>query len=58
MGTRTEYAPGTFSWVDLSTSDAAAAKEFYGGLFAWEFEGSEMPGGGVYTMSRVDGALF
>lgn len=56
MGTRTEYAPGTFSWVDLSTSDAGAAKSFYGDLFGWEFEDSEIPGGGVYTMCRVGGA--
>jgi uncharacterized protein len=56
MGTRTEHAPGTFSWVDLTTSDGAAAKDFYGGLFGWEFEDTEIPGdGGIYTMCRVDG---
>jgi len=55
MGTRTEHAPGTFSWVDLTTSDAAAAKEFYGGLLSWEFEDNEIPGGGVYTMCKVSG---
>jgi predicted enzyme related to lactoylglutathione lyase len=56
MGTRTEHAPGTFSWVDLTTDDAAAAQEFYGGLFEWEFEDSEAPGGGgTYTMCKVDG---
>ena len=56
MGKRTEYAPGFFSWVDLTTSDAAAAKEFYGGLFGWSFEDNEIPGGGgVYTMCKVDG---
>jgi predicted enzyme related to lactoylglutathione lyase len=36
MSERTSYEPGTPSWVDLSTSDPAAAKEFYGGLFGWE----------------------
>ncbi len=36
MTERTSYEPGTPSWVDLSTSDPAAAKEFYGGLFGWE----------------------
>jgi predicted enzyme related to lactoylglutathione lyase len=58
MGTRTEHAPGTFSWVDLATKDGAAAKQFYGPLFGWEFEDSEIPeeaGGGVYTMCKVDG---
>src|SRR3954465_8084587 len=56
MGTRTEHTPGTFSWVDLSTHDAAAAKAFYGGLFGWEFDDNEIPGGGVYTMCKLDGA--
>jgi uncharacterized protein len=57
MGTRTEHAPGTFSWVDLTTSDADGAKQFYGDLFGWEFEDNEMPGGGgTYTMCVVDGS--
>jgi predicted enzyme related to lactoylglutathione lyase len=56
MGTRTEHAPGTFSWVDLTNSDAAGAKEFYGALLGWEFEDNEIPGdGGVYSMCKVDG---
>lgn len=56
MGTRTEHAPGTFSWVDLTTSDGPGAKGFYGGLFGWEFEDNEIPGGGgVYTMCTVGG---
>jgi predicted enzyme related to lactoylglutathione lyase len=56
MGARSEYAPGTFSWVDLSTGDASAAKAFYGGLFGWAFEDNEIPGGGVYTMCSLNGA--
>jgi uncharacterized protein len=55
MGKRERYEPGTFCWVDLSTSDADGAKVFYGELFGWEFEGSEIPGGGVYTMCHVQG---
>lgn len=55
MGTRTEYAPGTFSWVDLTTSDAAGAKDFYGSLLGWDYEDNEMPGGGVYSMAKVGG---
>jgi predicted enzyme related to lactoylglutathione lyase len=39
----TSYAPGTPSWVDLATSDVAAAKEFYGGLFGWEAHDAESP---------------
>jgi predicted enzyme related to lactoylglutathione lyase len=55
MGTRTEYAPGTFSWVDLTTSDAVGAQDFYGALLGWEFEDNELPGGGTYTMCMVGG---
>lgn len=38
MADRTEYAPGTPSWVDLTTPDLQAALRFYGELFGWEFE--------------------
>jgi predicted enzyme related to lactoylglutathione lyase len=38
MAERSSYAPGTPSWVDLTTPDLEAALRFYGGLFGWEFE--------------------
>ena len=55
MGKRERYEPGTFSWVDLMTTDPAGAKAFYGELFGWEAE--DMPAGGsaTYTMLRLDG---
>lgn len=55
MAERTEYAPGTFSWADLSTSDQEAAKSFYGSLFAWEYEDVPIGDGAVYTMARIGG---
>ena len=55
MATRTEHAPGTFSWVDLTTSDSEAAKSFYGNLLGWEFDDNEIPGGGTYTLCMVGG---
>ena len=58
MGKRTSYEPGTFSWVELSTTDPDGAKAFYGKLFGWEAEDSPIPeeaGGGVYTMCKLDG---
>jgi predicted enzyme related to lactoylglutathione lyase len=55
MGERTEHPPGTFSWTDLGTSDAEGAKAFYTGLFGWEAEDSPVPGGGTYTMFKIDG---
>jgi predicted enzyme related to lactoylglutathione lyase len=55
MGERTQYSPGTFSWADLTTSDQSAAKEFYTGLFGWEW--TDMPvGDGVdYSMAAIHG---
>jgi uncharacterized protein len=55
MGERTSHAPGTFSWADLSTTDPAAAKGFYGSLFGWDFDDRPVGDGQVYTMCRVDG---
>jgi uncharacterized protein len=58
MGKRTSYDPGTFSWIELSTTDTAGAKEFYGGLFGWEADDTPIPqdaGGGVYTILKLDG---
>ena len=55
MGERTEHAPGTFSWADLSTTDTDAAKAFYTGLFGWDTEDSPIPDGGVYTMLAKEG---
>jgi uncharacterized protein len=53
MGKRESYEPGTFCWVDLTTTDAEGAKAFYGDLFGWEFRDDEIPGG-VYTMRHGD----
>ncbi|MGB2711662.1 MAG: VOC family protein [Conexibacter sp.] len=55
MGERTQYTPGTFSWVDLTTTDQDAAKAFYGALFGWE--AADMPAGEgvVYSMMRKNG---
>ncbi|MFF8845304.1 VOC family protein [Streptomyces sp. NPDC015127] len=43
--------PGSLSWTELYTSDVAAAKEFYGGVFDWQFSDMALPGGGgTYTL--------
>ena len=54
MGKRESYEPGTFCWIDLSTSDSESAKAFYGGLFGWEFRDDDIPGG-TYTMCFAQG---
>ncbi len=50
-----KYAPGSFCWSELVTTDADAAKKFYGSLFGWtcnEFPMGEM---GTYHMMQIDG---
>ncbi|GAA3387394.1 VOC family protein [Streptomyces roseoviridis] len=42
--------PGSLSWTELYTSDAEAAKEFYGGVLGWWFSDVRMPGGGTYSL--------
>lgn len=50
-----EYKPGTFCWVELGTTDSAAAKNFYTQLFDWNYEDHSMGPDGVYTMLKLDG---
>ena len=56
------YAPGTFCWVELATSDNEAAKKFYTKLFGWTFTDNPMGPDMVYTMLKKDdqeiGALY
>ncbi|MCX2970797.1 MULTISPECIES: VOC family protein [Streptomyces] len=43
--------PGSLSWTELYTSDAAGAKRFYGELFGWTTTAMQMPGdGGTYEL--------
>jgi predicted enzyme related to lactoylglutathione lyase len=55
MGERTSYAPGTFSWAELVTSHAAAAKSFYSVVFGWEYDDTPIGDGQVYSMALRDG---
>jgi predicted enzyme related to lactoylglutathione lyase len=56
MGERTSYAPGTFSWAELVTSDAGAAKAFYTALFGWSYDDQPIGDGSVYSMAARDGS--
>jgi uncharacterized protein len=38
MPLRDGYLPGVPCWVEASEPDPEAARDFYGGLFGWEFE--------------------
>ncbi|MGW8763652.1 VOC family protein [Streptomyces sp. NPDC055815] len=43
--------PVSLSWTELYTSDAAAAKEFYGGVLGWWFDDMDLPGdAGTYSL--------
>jgi uncharacterized protein len=55
MPLRTEYAPGTFCWSDLTTTDQTVAKAFYGELFGWEARDMPVGDGVVYSMMLLDG---
>lgn len=62
MATLTKHEPGTFSYAELATSDAAAGKKFYGGLFGWKFDDQELGPDMTYSMAKlgdqVAGALY
>jgi uncharacterized protein len=55
MAERTSYPPGTFSWVELVTSDADAAKDFYTEAFGWDYHDNPIGDGMVYSTALVDG---
>jgi predicted enzyme related to lactoylglutathione lyase len=57
MAERKSYEPGTFSYVELATTDSAGAKEFYSGLFGWETHDQEVGEGMTYTMCLLDGRV-
>ena len=55
MGARTSYPPGTFSWAELATSDADAAKAFYTDVFGWEYRDDPVGEGMVYSTALLGG---
>lgn len=50
-----KHAPGTFCWIELATTDQNAAKQFYGSVFGWSANDSEMGPNEFYTMFQLDG---
>jgi predicted enzyme related to lactoylglutathione lyase len=50
------YAPGTFCWTELATSDAASATAFYTQLFGWTATDVPMGDQGVYTKLQKNGS--
>ncbi len=56
MATVTAYAPGTPSWVDVSSTDVESSVAFYRGLFGWDCtEAGDPAETGGYRMFEVGG---
>src|SRR6266566_503954 len=55
MSERTGYPQGTPSWADLATSDPEGARQFYGGLFGWDFDVNPDPQFGGYAQALLRG---
>jgi predicted enzyme related to lactoylglutathione lyase len=49
------HAPGTFCWVELSTTDQKAAVAFYRDLLGWTVDDQPMGPGEVYSMFQLRG---
>jgi uncharacterized protein len=50
-----KHLPGTFCWLDLGTSDAGRAKDFYTKLFGWKTQDVPMGDNSFYTMLSLQG---
>lgn len=50
-GAELVHEAGSLNWTELYTTDAAAAKEFYGGVLGWRFSDMDLPGdAGTYIL--------
>jgi uncharacterized protein len=50
-----KHPAGSFCWIELGTTDHAAAKKFYASLFGWEANDMPMGPSGTYTIFRLNG---
>lgn len=55
MAHRDSYDHGTPAWIDLSSPDVDASKDFYGALFGWDAEDSFEGETRIYTNFSKDG---
>jgi predicted enzyme related to lactoylglutathione lyase len=49
------YEQGTPSWIELNTTDQAAARSFYGELFGWAYDDHDMGEMGHYYIPTLGG---
>lgn len=50
-----KHPAGSFCWIELNTTDQAAAKTFYSALFGWEANDMPMGPTDFYTIWRLQG---
>ena len=50
-----KHNPGSFTWIELGTTDQNAAKAFYTALFGWSVNDVDMGPAGVYTIFELEG---
>ncbi|HQX23553.1 MAG TPA: VOC family protein [Pseudomonadota bacterium] len=55
MSTMNGYPLGAPCWVELATTDVAAARAFWRALMAWTLVDVAQPDGGTYTRFQLDG---
>ncbi len=55
MSEFTKHEPGSFSWVELATTDPASAKAFYSSLFGWTFVDTPAGPDMIYTRLQLRG---
>lgn len=53
-------APGAFCWNELATTDLESAKQFYSGLFGWEYQSdsSDFPYVSIKVGGRENGGMI
>jgi hypothetical protein len=56
MTTFEHYDQGTPSWVELSTPDQGASRDFYAGLFGWDYDDNDMGEMGHYYIATFQGS--
>lgn len=55
MQETTQYKTGNFCWVELGTTDAGAAKNFYKQLFGWDYFDAPMGPDMTYSLINING---
>ncbi|MFF8831108.1 VOC family protein [Streptomyces sp. NPDC015131] len=55
VGVDAVMEPAALCWTELRTTDAAAARDFYRAVLAWQYEDMDMGGTGPYTVVSAPG---